>query len=244
MHRDNRISVCLPCRNEAENLPEVIGRLPDFVDEVIVVSNGSTDDTVAVVQSLGVKVVEDDRAIGGIGYGFAHMTGIELATGDIIVGVDADGTYPVEELDRAIDHLLDHGDDFVSCNRFPVRDGTSIPPKLRLGVWLLNKEVRLLYGYRVNDILSGMWIFRREVAPDLRLTMGDWNLSPQIKLNALTSDAISASEFGIVQHQRLGTSHQRYFHTGISHAWWILTNRFRDKGRRGRARRGGASASV
>ena len=53
MHRDRRISVCFPCRNEAANLAEVIGRLPALVDEVIVVSNRSTDDTVAVAQSLG-----------------------------------------------------------------------------------------------------------------------------------------------------------------------------------------------
>lgn len=227
MHRDRRISVCFPCRNEAANLAEVIGRLPALVDEVIVVSNRSTDDTVAVAQSLGVKVVEDDRAIGGIGYGFAHMTAIELSTGDLVVGVDADGTYPVEQLADALDHLIDAELDFVSCNRFPIREGTSIPPKLRLGVWLLNTEVRLLYRLRINDILSGMWVLRREAIPRLGLSVGDWNLSPQIKLNAFTDDEIAAGEFGIVQHQRLGTSHQRYFRTGTSHAWWILANRFR-----------------
>ena len=227
MHRDRRISVCFPCRNEATNLAEVIGRLPDLVDEIIVVSNRSTDDTVAVAQSLGVKIVEDDRAIGGIGYGFAHMTAIELATGDLVVGVDADGTYPVERLDDALDHLIDRELDFVSCNRFPIREGTTIAPKLRFGVWLLNTEVRLLYRLRINDILSGMWIMRREIVPQLDLSVGDWNLSPQIKLNAFTNDRVTAGEFGIVQHQRLGTSHQHYFKTGISHAWWILANRYR-----------------
>ena len=54
------------------------------------------DDTVAVAKKLKLKALEDNRTIDGIGYGFAHMTGIENATGDIIVGADGDATYPIK----------------------------------------------------------------------------------------------------------------------------------------------------
>ncbi|HEX8762458.1 MAG TPA: glycosyltransferase family 2 protein [Candidatus Saccharimonadales bacterium] len=226
MYKNKRITVCFPCRNEANHLKEVIAKVPDFVDEIIIISNKSTDDTVKVAKKLGLKAYEDNRDIGGIGYGFAHMTGIKNATGDIIVGADGDATYPIEDLAKIIDRLLDDELDFISCNRYPLQDGTKIPFKLKLGVGMLNLEVRVLYGVKIKDILSGMWVFRSEIRDQLDLTMGDWNLSPEIKINAATNSEIAFAEHSIAQHQRLGETHQNYFKTGFSHAMWILKNRF------------------
>jgi glycosyltransferase involved in cell wall biosynthesis len=204
-----------------------VKRVPKFVDEIIVISNASKDDTVKVARELGLKAIEDNRTVGGIGYGFAHMTGIENATGDIVVGADGDATYPIEDLAKIIDHMLDNDLDFISCNRYPLRDGTSIPFKLRLGVGVLNKEVHMLYGHKVQDILSGMWVFKRSIAGKLALTKGEWNLSPQIKLNAILHPEINFSEYSIAQHQRMGESKQAHYKTGFQHLWWIFENRFR-----------------
>lgn len=230
MYRDLRISVCFPCRNESGHLKEVLATVPSIVDEVIVISNASKDDTVKVARKLDAKAYEDNRVIGGIGYGFAHMTGIAKATGDIIVGADGDGTYPLEELPKIIDRIIDEKLDFVSCNRYPLKDGTKIPFKLRLGVGTLNVETRLLHGKKINDILSGMWVFRSSIKDKLNLTMGDWNLSPEIKINALTHPDIAFSEHHIVQHVRMGESHQNYFKTGFGHLAWILTDKLRKMG--------------
>ena len=228
MYRNKKISLCLPCRNEAGHLPEVIKRVPKIVDEIIVISNNSKDNTVEVAKKLKVIALEDNRTIGGIGYGFAHMTGIERATGDIIVGADGDATYPIEDLQKIIDRLIDEELDFISCNRYPLQQGTKIPFKLRLGVGTLNWEVRLLYGIKINDILSGMWVFNKTAKKRLNLNMGEWNLSPQIKINAARHPEIKFSEHSIAQHQRLGESHQAHFKTGFQHLWWIFLNRFVD----------------
>lgn len=226
MYRNTTITVVLPCRNEANHLHEVIKRIPKFVDEIIVVSNNSKDNTVEVAKKLGVRAYEDNRTIGGIGYGYAHMTGIKHATSDLVVGADGDATYPIEDLAKIVDHLLDNQLDFISCNRYPLQEGTHIPFKLRLGVGVLNKEVGLLYGHKVNDILSGMWVFRRSIADKLALTMGEWNLSPQIKINAMLHPDIKFAEYSIAQHQRLGESHQAHYKTGFQHLWWIFKNRW------------------
>lgn len=231
MYRNKKISLCLPCRNEANHLHEVIKRVPKIVDEIIVISNNSKDDTVATAKKLNLVALEDNRTIGGIGYGFAHMTGIENATGDIIVGADGDATYPIEDLQKIIDHLLDDDLDFISCNRYPLQDGTKIPFKLRLGVNTLNWEVRLLYGVKINDILSGMWVFKKEAKPHLHLNMGEWNLSPQIKINAARHPKIKFGEHSIAQHRRMGESHQAHFKTGFQHLTWIFLNRFVDSKR-------------
>jgi glycosyltransferase involved in cell wall biosynthesis len=229
VYRGLTIGVCLPCRNEAAHLAEVVAVLPPLVDEVIIVSNRSTDNTAEVARSLGLRVFEDDRTIRGIGYGFAHMTAIGNCQSDVIVAADGDGTYPLEQIEQIVAHLLDNDLDFVSCNRYPLHDSTKIPLRLRLGVRLLNAEVRLLYGRRLQDVLSGMWVFRQGVRPELNLTMGDWNFSPEIKLAAALSPGIRFGEFSIVQHQRQGVSHQRYMSTGLSHAWWIFRHRFAKK---------------
>lgn len=228
MYRNKKISLCLPCRNEAGHLPEVIKRVPKIVDEIIVISNNSKDNTVEVAKKLKVIALEDNRTIGGIGYGFAHMTGIEHATGDIIVGADGDATYPIEDLQKIIDRLIDEKLDFISCNRYPLQEGTKIPFKLRLGVGTLNWEVRLLYGIKINDILSGMWVFNKTAKKHLNLNMGEWNLSPQIKINAARHPKIRFSEHSIAQHQRLGESHQAHYKTGFQHLLWIFLNRFID----------------
>ncbi|HUC96004.1 MAG TPA: glycosyltransferase family 2 protein [Candidatus Saccharimonadia bacterium] len=224
MYRNLTITLCLPCRNEGNHLNKVYKKVPKIVDEIIVISNKSTDNTIEVAKKLGVTVIEESKTLGGIGYGYAHIAGIKKATSDIIVGADGDGTYPIENLPKIIDELIDNNKDFLSCNRYPMKDGTKIPAKLKLGVWMLNTEVRLLNGIKIKDILSGMWVFRSSIRNDLKLTAGDWNLSPQIKINAATAPNIKFDEFSIAQHQRWGDSHQKYFQTGLSHANWIFKN--------------------
>lgn len=226
MYRKNKISLYFPCRNEEKHIGALIARIPKFVDEIIVVSNKSTDGTLERARELGVIALEDNRTRGGIGYGYAHMTGIECSTGDIVVAADGDLTYPVEDLARILDDLLDGPYDFISCNRYPLQKGTKISPMLRLGVYVLNLEVRILYGKRFNDILSGMWLYRKEVKNQLKLTMGDWNLSPEIKLRAALNGNIRFREYSIAQHQRGGKTKQSYWKTGFSHLWWIFKNRF------------------
>jgi glycosyltransferase involved in cell wall biosynthesis len=221
MYRNLTISVCLPCRNEGGHLLEVVKTIPSIADEIIVISNASTDDSVAVARRAGAIAYEDNRTLNGIGYGYAHMTGMAAATGDIVVGLDADGTYPVEQLEELVDYMLDHDVDFLSCSRL---QRSVMPLKLQVGIRLLNLEIGLLYGRRFNDTLSGMWVFRRDILPRLRLDRGDWNLSPQIKIEAATAVGVRFAEYPVMQKARLGTTHQRYFRTGLSHAWWIFRN--------------------
>ncbi|HEY3942357.1 MAG TPA: glycosyltransferase family 2 protein [Acidimicrobiales bacterium] len=225
MYRDHTVSVYFPCRNEEAHLRQVVAQVPTFVDEIIVVSNRSTDGTVELSKSLDLTVLVDDRTSGGIGYGYAHMTGMAACSGDLIVTSDADGSYPVDQIHRPLDRLVDDGMDFVSCSRYPVPEGSTIPWALRAGVRLLNTETRLLFGRRVKDVLSGMWALRATARPHLALDAGDWNLSPGIKVHALRSPALRFAEVPIAQRPRLGQSHQRYLSTGFSHAGFLLRTR-------------------
>jgi glycosyltransferase involved in cell wall biosynthesis len=225
-YRGKKISIYFPCRNEENHMLEIIDKVPNFVDEIIIVSNASTDDTVGAARKLGLKVFEDNRKLHGIGYGFAHMTGMHEATGDIIITADGDGTYPVDQSAKIIDLIIDNKYDFISCSRYPLIDGTKIPFKLRFGVGLLNLESRILFGYPFKDILSGMWVFSREARDNLNLKMGDWNMSPEVKIKSFQHPDIRFHEYSIPQNNRLGITKQSHWQTGLSHLFWILKYRF------------------
>lgn len=222
------VSLVMPCRNEERHLRQVLAAIPDLFDEVIVVNNRSTDGTWDLLARLAeddprIRPMADDRVGGdGIGYGYALMTGIDGATSDWVVCADSDGTYPVGVTPDVIAWCMATGRDFASCSRYPDR---GIPPMLRLGVTVLNGEIALLYSLRLADSLSGMWVFRREIVPSLRLSAGDWNLSPQIKLHAWATLGGRFGEYKIRQRDRLGNTKQHYFRTGMSHLLWILRMR-------------------
>lgn len=220
------VTVILPARNEATGLVQIIPKFKGIADEVIVVNNHSTDDTVAVAKEMGAIVITENRVDRRrIGYGYAYQKGIKAATGDYIVTMDADGTYPIEQIEAAINFLERKRRDFVSCSRFPLRREYAISPLRQFGVWLLNWEVLLLYWRPIKDILSGMWVIRRPVAQAMKFKEGGWNFSVEIKLEAITNPFIRFSEWHIDHKTRRGQSKQRLIMTGIQHAWYIFIRR-------------------
>ena len=222
------VSLVMPCRNESKYLAALVKDVPSFYDEILCVSNKSTDETVQVGRQIEkgdkrFRLLIDDRVSGGIGYGFAHMTGIQMARSEYIVCADSDGTYPIEDFPQILKQMIERDLSFVSCSRYPDKE---IPPQLQLGVRALNLEIMLLYWFKIHDSLSGLWVFRKDVVPELRLTEGDWNLSPQIKLNAHKYLGKKFAEIKVKQRLRLGETKQSYFKTGIKHLIWIAKNRF------------------
>jgi glycosyltransferase involved in cell wall biosynthesis len=227
MIRTKRISLVVPCKNEERIIGTFIRRVPEYVDEIVIVDNNSTDNSVAVAKRAGARVIRERRNIHGIGYGYAHQTGAARATGNYIVAMDGDDTYPVRSIKTIINYMEKYGLDMVFCNRIPLTNANAISRIRQLGIHILNLEVRLFYGKRVQDILTGMWIVRRETLPQLNAISGDWNYSPEIKIAALTHPAMHVSEFHIRHFARINeVSKQRLFATGFAHAWYILKRRF------------------
>src|SRR5512146_377024 len=115
------ISVVVPAKNEARNLEHVLGTIPDWIDEVVLVDGHSTDDTVAEAQRLlpTVKIVHQQ----GKGKGDALMAGFEAAKGDIIVMMDADGSTDGAEIPRFV-AALTTGADFAKGSRFASGGGS------------------------------------------------------------------------------------------------------------------------
>ena len=176
------ISVVIPCYNEETGVREVIGRMPAEVDEVVVVDNNSTDGTATVAAALGARVVPERTP----GYGAAYKAGLRAAAGDVIATLDGDGTYPPEEIPRLVGVLVDRDLEFLSTSRFPLADPRAMGATNRFGNRVLTAATAVLYGRRLRDSQSGMWVFRRTALERLRLTSDGMAFSEEIKLEALT----------------------------------------------------------
>lgn len=221
------IALVLPCKNEENALVATLEFLPKEIDEVIVVNNKSTDQTSKVARNLGVKVFYEGRNKNGIGYGFALARGIRDASGDIIVCMDGDGSYPIREIPRVVKELEKKKLDFISCSRLPFKKSKRMSTIRILGVKILNLFIFLLFGFKISDSLTGMWVFRKEVINNLRLYEGGWNFSLEIKLNVMSNSAIKFSEYNISYQDRIfDSSKQNIFRTGVEHLIYLFKKRF------------------
>ncbi len=167
---DPRISVVIPAKNEARNLPQLFTKLPTNC-EVILVDGASTDDTVSEALRLrsDITVLSQTRK----GKGNALACGFAAASGDFIVMIDADGSNDPAEIPRFVDALR-NGADFAKGSRFLAGGGSQdISHFRRFGNFWLNKIVNLLYGTRYTDLCYGYNAFRRECLPVMALDPGD-----------------------------------------------------------------------
>jgi glycosyltransferase involved in cell wall biosynthesis len=166
-----KVSVVIPAKNEARNLPHVFAGLPRGLHEVILVDGDSTDDTVAVARKLrpDITIIGQTRK----GKGNALACGFAAATGDFIVMLDADGSTDPAEIPRFVDALIE-GADFAKGSRFMPGAGSSDISRIRqMGNFWLNKVVNLLYGTRYTDLCYGYNAFRRECLSVMDLDAGE-----------------------------------------------------------------------
>lgn len=178
-----RVSVIIPALNEADNLPYVLPRIPAWVDEVLLVDGHSTDDTVTVARQLrpDIRIVEQQ----GKGKGAALRSGFAVATGDILVMLDADGSTDPAEM-GLFAQVLCNGADFVKASRFMQGAGTADMPLYRqFGNEALTILVRLLFGGRFSDLCYGYNAFWARVLPLLDLDGDGFEIETMMNVRAL-----------------------------------------------------------
>jgi len=175
-----RVSLIIPALNEAECLGRSLAEVPvDILHQVIVVDNGSTDDTAEVARSGGALVIHEPRR----GYGFACAAGVTAAEGDALIFMDGDGSFMPAELPDLLAPLSDGQADLVLGSRWSKDSGqATMPPHQRFGnnlfAWLLRRR----FGLALTDLgpYRAIW---RELLLDLEMqerTYG-WPLEMIIK---------------------------------------------------------------
>jgi glycosyltransferase involved in cell wall biosynthesis len=162
------VSVVMPCLNEADTLEACIAKAQQALrqhqirGEVVVADNGSTDNSPAIAERMGARVVRVENK----GYGNALMGGIGAARGKFIIMGDADDSYDFLQIPRFVAKLRE-GCDLVQGCRLPSGGGTIQPramPFLHrwLGNPLFSGMTRWMFGARIHDVYCGMRGFTRE----------------------------------------------------------------------------------
>jgi glycosyltransferase involved in cell wall biosynthesis len=145
-----KVSLIIPARNEALSLSVVLGTVPACVDRVVVVDNGSTDDTGRVAKKYGAQVVLEPKA----GYGAACLAGLAaqaLNPPDIVAFADADGSDDLSRLPDLLEVLVNGDAEFVLATRVPVEPG-ALSVQQRFGNRIATKLIKLVWGHEYKDL--------------------------------------------------------------------------------------------
>jgi len=218
-----RVSVVIPCLNEAENIVQCVqGALKvlqenGIAGEVIVADNGSDDGSAALADAAGAIVVSEPRR----GYGRAYLAGFAAARGDYIIMVDADLTYDFKEIPRFVAEL-DGGAEMVMGNRMENIQPGAMPFMNRyIGNPILSGFLKLLYRTQVRDAHCGMRAVRRAALPRLDLRTDGMEFASEMVIRAAKTD-LNVTEFPISLHPRGGESKLNPFSDGWRHVRLML----------------------
>jgi glycosyltransferase involved in cell wall biosynthesis len=220
-----RLSVVIPCLNEADTIAECVRRARHVLDEngisgeVIVVDNNSDDDSGTLAARAGALVVlERER-----GYGSAYLAGFAVARGDYILMADADLTYDFDEIPRFVT-ALDAGADLVIGNRMHNIHPGAMPWHHRyIGNPVLSGFLNILFRTGVDDVHCGMRALRRDTLPRLDLRTTGMEFASEMVIRA-AKENLDVRQFAIEYHPRVGESKLSSFRDGWRHLRFLLVH--------------------
>ena len=200
------IKVIIPAFNEADSIAAVIKEIPDIVDEIVVVNNNSTDNTVENAERAGATVLTENQK----GYGYACLKGMDYIakqskSPDIIVFIDGDYSDYPEELIKIVDPILNNDFDFVVGARVKeLREDESMTPQQIFGNWLATFLMKLFFRATFTDLGPFRAISYNKL---LELNMEDktygWTVEMQLKA---LKKKLAYTEVPVRYKKRIGVS--------------------------------------
>ncbi len=199
------IGVIIPALNEQLSIAKVLADIPaGLVQTVIVVDNGSTDDTAAIAAALGAVVVQESRR----GYGQACLAGLaalDAAAIDIVVFLDGDYSDYPEQMHSLVTPILEGEADFVVGSRvLGQREVGSLLPQARFGNALATWLIRHLYGVAYTD-LGPFRAIRYEALRRLGMADTDFGWTVEMQTKA-ARERLRVTEVPVGYKKRIGTS--------------------------------------
>jgi glycosyltransferase involved in cell wall biosynthesis len=201
---DSDVAVIIPALNEEKSIGHVLDALPDFVERVVVVDNGSTDATAEVARDRGASVVSEPRK----GYGSACLTGIDTLAEDppeIVVFLDGDFSDDPSEIDRLLAPILAGDATLVIGSRtIGARQDGALLPQARFGNRLACALIEQLHGYRFTD-LGPFRAITWDALQKLEMADPDYGWTVEMQLKA-ARQGVRSVEVPVSYTRRIGVS--------------------------------------
>lgn len=200
------IKVIIPAYNEQDSIANVIHDIPKIVDEIIVVSNKSTDNTEINAKNAGASVLSETRK----GYGYACLKGMDYIKNqkldpDIIVFLDGDYSDYPEQLLEIIAPIVNNNIDFVVGSRVKnLREIGSMTPQQVFGNWLATFLMKVFFGAKFSDLGPFRAIkYKKLLALNMEDKTYGWTVEMQLKV---LKQKMSYSEIPVRYRNRIGVS--------------------------------------
>lgn len=200
------IQVIIPAYNEEKAIANVINEIPKFVNEIIVISNNSTDNTIKAATEAGATVLSENRK----GYGYACLKGMEYISNleikpNIVVFLDGDYSDYPEELTKLIAPIVDNNIDFVVGSRVTsLREKYSMTPQQIFGNWLATTLMKLFFKSTFTDLGPFRAIkYEKLLALNMEDKTYGWTVEMQLKV---LKQKMSYLEIPVRYKNRIGVS--------------------------------------
>lgn len=212
------VTVVMPCLNEEQSVGICVTKALEGIrrsgrsGEVVVVDNGSSDDSVQVAGRAGARVVHQLER----GYGNAYRKGFAAATGRFIVMGDSDDTYDFTELPTLVDPLTTGQADYVLGSRFggEILKGAMTWSHRYVGNPILTGVLNRFFGLKSSDAHSGMRAFTKDALDRMALCCEGMEFASEIVVKAARAN-LRVAEVPITYHPRIGESKLN----GVRDAW-------------------------
>lgn len=170
MYKDLKIGLLIPAYNEEENIGDVLDSIPDYIDLIIVVNDGSSDKTAEIASAHGAKVFSHKKNK-GVGATFNTGVRVMLSTDiDIMVNMDADGQFNSSDIEKLIQPIINNLADFVTASRFMDKSMVPDMPKVKKwGNYRMSKLISWLTRQKFYDVSCGFRAYKREVLYKMNL---------------------------------------------------------------------------
>ncbi|MHB1316296.1 MAG: glycosyltransferase family 2 protein [Minisyncoccota bacterium] len=209
MYKQKKVSVVIPTYNESSTIRKVIDNFfaTGFVDEVIVIDNNALGNTKEEVLKTQARLVVENKQ----GYGYAIMRGLSEAQGDLVIMVEADGTFEPNDLHK----FLLYSDDFpvvfgTRTSRASIWSGAFMPFPVRFANWLWAKVIEVLYnGPVLTDVGCTFKLINRENLEKIKkyfsYSKGDGTFSPELMIWLIRQQK-KIIEIPVIYKERVGQS--------------------------------------
>lgn len=214
MYNGKTVAVLIPAMNEEFGLAQILPKMPLWLDQVLVIDNGSTDATGEIVRKAGYELGLEPIK----GYGAAYQQGIKHIRTELVVCMDGDGQHDPVLIERLLNYHYSNDAHCIFTNRLlNWRQGLF----RSFGNWFITVFGNFLFRTDINDIYSGMWLMKTEVFKKILPIERGMLFSVALKMNA-SQKGYSIGQFPIEIRKSMSSSKLSPFKDGVKAIIYLI----------------------